>query len=84
MLTISSSSNTLSSYYTLDTGVSYNLKYSISGGSIQAGSYITLIFTNRFTITPSSLSNCKASTSNGAATSAITCSVIYNSGSSSY
>ena len=82
LFTISSSTQSLTSSYTLEDGVSYDLNFTMPSASITSGSKTKLQFPSTYNINSSSLANCKASISNSVAPTTATCSVIANTGGS--
>lgn len=81
---VTSLSSYISNNFTLVTGVTYDLNFSMTSVSIVSGSTVGLKFSDRYFITSGNLLNCKATTNSGSSPATAPCSVTYYSGASVY
>lgn len=81
--TLANSGKSLTSYYTLTPGVTYELNFTLTK-VITSGSTLILSFPTEFRIPSSSLANCMASISTSIAPSASPCTSLYTSGLDQY
>lgn len=79
-----SGTNSISNIYTLASNVQYDLNFSMTNETITGGSNVGLKFSDRYLITNSTLSGCKASISSAIAPATVPCSFLYYSASQVY
>lgn len=79
-----SGTNSISNIYTLASNVQYDLNFSMTNETITGGSNVGLKFSDRYLITNTTLSGCKASISSATAPATVPCSVLYYSASQVY